>query len=597
MKAKPVVVAALAAAGLGTAAATSTSIESRAVTAEVLGEIEAELGRSLASLEVPGEPKPYFIAYKVTEVEVNDVSASLGATLAKRERHFVNLDASVRVGDYQLDNANFVIPRQEDVDGLASITLPLEATPRIARKAAWLATDAAFQEALAQYTAKQASLRRRTTAGAAVPSYTREPPVVAMDPVVVPPLESASDLEALAARVSLAFRDRPTIRESHVAYTSFLERRWYLNAEGTRAHDTRRVTGVVIVASTRADDGEVLSLYTSHYGHTLADLPPVAALEKEAASLADQLDALRAAPVLGNYTGPVLFEGVGAAGIVRHTLAPQLSGTPVPDGSPDEDFLGGKLTDRIGLRVVSPLLSVIDDPTTNRAAGHALIGGYRFDDEGVPGRRVQVIDRGKLVTLLMSRTPSAKIAHSNGHARRAGTGIFTGSPTNLFLRGHRGKSARALRRALIAEAKAQGLDYGLIVAQFDDPVVTANGELGPRQLLEELNARRGSELPRVALAYRLYTDGRIELVRGVQLAETPLRIWRDVIAVGNRPAVLSFLATTDDGTGLRLRGGGPGFVPSAGIESSIVTPALLFRELDAKRAPASLIPPPPVPKP
>src|SRR5690606_31740567 len=180
------------------------------------------------------------------------------------------------------------------------------------------------------------------------------------------------------------------------------------------------------------------------------------------------------------YTGPVLFQGDGAVGIARTTLAPALSGTPVPFGlgGRDAQRFGGELRDRLGLRVVAPLLTVVDDPTTHRVDGVSVIGGYRFDDEGVPAQRVRVIRGGDLEALLMSRTPSRKQTGSNGHARLAlPGGIFRGTATNLSVEARRGIGERALVRRLLAEAKAQGLPYGLVIRQLDDPAMTANSEL------------------------------------------------------------------------------------------------------------------------
>ncbi len=592
-------VAALAACIALVGIASSARAGSKVINDEMIGKLDAEMQRNIEQLRVRGETKPYFFAYKLTEVEVNDVAATLGSTLSARERHFMNLDASVRVGDYSFDNSNFVVPRGESIDGLASIPLPLEATPKIAGRAAWLTMDAAYKEALAQYTAKKAATARRPAGASKADSYSREPTLVKMDPIEVPALEGKDALEGLAKDVSAVFRDKAHIRESHVAYTSFLERRWYFNSEGSRAHDVRRVSGVVVVATTRAADGEILTLYTTHYGHTLADLPKPAALKKQAAEMAATLDKMRNAPALGNYTGPVLFVDGGAAAMARHTLTQHLSGTPVPDGVSDAQTFGDAFSGRLGARVVAPILSVWDDPTATKSGKTAIIGGFQFDDEGVTARKVNIIVNGVLETLLMSRTPSASIKNSNGHARKQGPGMYHGSTTNLFVTGKKGKPRKALIKELIKEAKAQGLEYAVIVEQWDDPVVTATGELTPFELVDELQGRKAEDLPPVLLAHKVYVkDGRQELVRGVQLVgPVRPRAWRDVIAVGNKPYVTNYLATADDAILTRFRGGGTGFVPSAGVESSITTPDLLFRELDIRRTPASLIEAPVVPAP
>jgi TldD protein len=578
---------------------------SRAVTPEILDAVADEIQRAMRGMQIPGEPKPYFVGHKLTEIEVNDVVASLGATTWKQERHFALIEARVHVGDHQLDNSNFVIANAEATDGVTQFPLPMEATPRIARRAAWLVTDAAYKEALEQFRAK---LDTRRASGAALggerPSSTRQPPLVREDPVLVPALESAEELEKRAHAVSEVFRKMAHVRDSRVAFTSFLERRWYINSEGTSAHDTRRVSGVIIVATSQAEDGQELALHFSRYGHTAADLPGVAELVREAETLSRELAALRTAPVMEPYTGPVLFEGEAAAGIVRTTLAPHLGGTPLPEGlsAGEAQQFGGALAGRIGLRVISSLLSLIDDPTERhggkRGAKQALIGGYQIDDEGVPAQRVEVIANGTLKSLLRSRTPAQQGETSNGHARRTTSGgVFHGSATNLFVEGKGGLSSAQLRRKLLAEAKAQGLPYALVIRRLDDPAATATPELTMRELQHLFTTTDPQMPPAALLAYRLYPNGKEELVRGVQLRPVQIRAWRDILAVGNTLTVFNFLAAGEHHLMQKLIGVGNGEVPSSGIESSVVTPDLLFKELDVvgnvvgRREPP-LVPPP-----
>jgi len=102
---------------------------STAITKEVLGAVAIELQRAMSEMHIPGAPAPYFLGYKLTEVEVNDVVASLGAAIDDKERHFVSLEAHVHVGSYDKDNSNFVAPRRENLDGNVTIPLSLEASP------------------------------------------------------------------------------------------------------------------------------------------------------------------------------------------------------------------------------------------------------------------------------------------------------------------------------------------------------------------------------------------------------------------------------------------------------------------------------------
>jgi len=582
-------------------AAEPVGAASKAVTNEIVDAIAEEMNRDKTDLEIPGAPKPYNISYKITEVDVNDAVATLGQTTSKRNRHFVNLEARVRVGSPALDNGNFVVPGADEIDAVATLNLPLEATPRIARRAAWLVTDAAYKEALIQLRAKLEARGSICSVHAEVPSWTETKAVVSDDPVLVQPLESVEELDARAKALSALFRDQKTIRDSRVAVTSYLERRWYITTEGTSVADTRRASGVLIYASGQATDGQGIAQYFERYGHTAKDLPTDDELKTATKQLIADVGALEQAPVMDSYTGPVLFEGEGAVGAIRFTLAPHLGGTPVPEGlSPVEaKAFGGALTDKVGLRVLSPKLSLVDDPTAYDAAGHALIGGYKIDDEGVAAQKVEVVKDGTLKSLLTTRTPSAKGQVSNGHARRtAEGGAFHGSATNLFVVAKGGVPRKALEAQLLAAAKAENLKYGLVVKRFDDAAITSAPEQSRRELLALISSTDRELPPPTILAYKLFPGGKQQIVRGVQLGEVPIRAWKDVLGVGNELTVFNFLAAQENQLQLRVTGGAEdGFVPSSGIESSIITPDLLLREIDVVGTTAGERPLPVLPKP
>jgi TldD protein len=562
---------------------------SKAVTAEIIDAIAEEMNRDSQRLVIPGAPPPYSISYKITEVEVNQVSAKLGETIAKEPRHFVNLEAHVRVGSPDLDNGNFVVPDGSGLDGTFAIPLPLEATPRIAKRAAWIATDTAYKEALIQLRARLESRKAGgTTVPTDVPAWTSAKPLVSEEPVLVAPLETVDELEARAKAVSAVFRDTPGLRDSRVAMSSYLERRWYLTTEGTSVTDTRRASGLVIEASGQAADGQLVHDYFMRYGHTAKDLPTDDELKAESKKLAGSVVALAKAPVMDHYSGPVLFEGEGAVGIVRATLVPNLGGTPLPEGlNPQEaKQFGGAFNDSVGEIALSRNLSLVDDPTAQTSgpagAGKALIGGYKVDDEGVAAQKVEVAKDGLLKSLLTSRTPSRKGQVSNGHARRtAEGGAFQGSATNLFVIGKGGVSRKALEQQLIAAARSDHKPYALVIRQFDDPAVTSEqADFTRHELMQTIKTTNQDLPPPATLAYKLYSDGHEELVRGVQLREVPIKAWKHVIGIGNDPIAYNFLQAPENQLTLKISGVDQGYVPSSGIESAVITPDLLFEDLD-----------------
>jgi hypothetical protein len=141
-------------------------------------------------------------------------------------------------------------------------------------------------------------------------------------------------------------------------------------------------------------------------------------------------------------------------------------------------------------------------------------------------------------------------------------------------------AAAALKNKLLGEVRAAGLTSGLVIRQFDDAAVTATTELARRELIQIAVNTNQALPPPTLLAYRVTLDGKEQLVRGAQLDELPIKAWKDVVAVGNTPTVANYLASTESQIEHRIDGVEEGFVPSSGIESSVTTPDLLFKELD-----------------
>jgi TldD protein len=69
---------------------------------------------------------------------------------------------------------------------------------------------------------------------------------------------------------------------------------------------------------------------------------------------------------------------------------------------------------KIGERVASPLVTVVDDPTLSQKRG-----SYAFDDEGVPSQRTLLVEEGILRGYLYDRLSAFKEGvHSTGNGRR-----------------------------------------------------------------------------------------------------------------------------------------------------------------------------------
>lgn len=128
------------------------------------------------------------------------------------------------------------------------------------------------------------------------------------------------------------------------------------------------------------------------------------ALVREAADAA--LRRLDARPVVPGR--PVVLVAPGAGGVLVHeAVGHSLEGDVVARGS---SFLSG----RVGERIASESLTVVDDPLMP-----GLAGTHAHDDEGAPGRRTVLIERGVLRGMLTDGVRAGfRTEGATGHGRR-----------------------------------------------------------------------------------------------------------------------------------------------------------------------------------
>jgi hypothetical protein len=92
-----------------------------------------------------------------------------------------------------------------------------------------------------------------------------------------------------------------------------------------------------------------------------------------------------------------------------------------------------------------------------------------------------------------------------------------------------------------------------------------------------------------ALVYKIYPDGKEELVRSVRFRGVSARSLRDIIAASDESALFNF---TDSNAPLALVGAG-----NYTTTSSVIAPALLFDELELEPIQEEVSKPPIVPAP
>jgi predicted Zn-dependent protease len=387
----------------------------------------------------------------------------------------------------------------------------------------------------------------------------------------------SDQLSDVVIRLSAVAREFVEIAGSHVTGTYSTVRRRLVSSEGAASDEKRGTVRVDAVAETQAPDGMRLVNFVTFTALTPSGLPPLIDMQKAVRHMASELTAMRNAPIASNGAASILFEGVAAGQIAKLLLGDNLAGTPAPRTASGSEERGqtSDFAERLGQKVAAPLLTVVDDPLRDMGPGRApLFGAYRVDDEGIGSERVTLVESGILKGLLMTRAPRKEIAHSNGHARATRFGGPRALVGNLIVSGKLGASrggltASALRGEMAKVAKSEGL-RSYVVRLLDDPTVPgiASGDEGA-SMFSIGGTGRSAPSVKPLVVYRLNADGKEELVRGLTLEGLVPRSLKDIVAMGKEATVYNY------------QEGGAGFV---GIPSSVVTPSLLFTDVDVRRS-------------
>jgi len=552
-----------------------------------------EMARTVSQLRLAGMEKPYFVAYRVDEIQQVKVSATLGdLTVTHPTRHRV-LRVELRVGDYALDNSNYLAPR--NFSGGASHMFsgvgqaPLDDDYAEIRRQFWLATDAEYKKALEDLSGKRAALENRKRTDE-LPDFSREEPIKLEQPRVPMALDVPA-LEKLVRELSAGFKDVPEVYISSVEIEARDSYSRYLNSEGTWFTRSDPAVEFTARAESQASSGLPLVETIHLWGKSVSDLPNREQLTADVRAMAARLKRRREAASIETYNGPVLFEQRAAAEIFAQVFAPGLIGMRIPlsdDPRFEMSFSqfmgqigGGSFQDKIGGRVLPDFLSVVDNPKLTEYAGSELLGSCAVDDDGVPTRETRLVQRGILKTLLTTRAPVKNISHSTGSRRGWGP-----APSNLIVSSEKGTSEKELRQELLRRAHERGLEYAIVVRRMGGGGVeslmrmaaTVTRQAAPSAILLEI--------------YKVYPDAREELLQGIQLTDLTGPMFKDIVAVGDKPVVYTDQFVPKMGTLFSMGFGG------AGVELpkvSYVVPSLLFDDVTLTKV-TGPFPAPPVSK-
>lgn len=542
-----------------------------------------ELQRSLKKLQLESLEKPYFLSYRIAELANVSANASFGSLLSSSEGTRRLLATECRVGSPERDNTNFFSMRNSmsgviRVQADFGLALPLDDDYDEYRRQLWLSTDSAYKQALDDVAKKRGALEHRTRTGDS-PDFSTEAVTKIVDdsPAIV---FSKAEAEALVKELSALFRKAKGIDNSGVRFDLNNRLVRFISSEGTEYWRREPSLMLNYYGEAQAADGMPIIDVESIYVSRREDLPSREALTARIQAFQQRILKLKEAPLLQRYAGPVLFESSAAAELVAQALLPSLLGTPrlVVDDARFEGMFSsdaGSLIDKVGTRILPTHMSLSDDPTIPN-----LGGSYKVDEEGVAAKANVLIENGMLRQMLRTRALIAGTKQSTGNRRLLGA-----APSNIVLQSKKGSDAAALRAELLQVVKDRGLEFGMIVRKIANPgdqfarsrnrvIISTGGGSGAQ----------GVPIAPVIEAYKVFPDGREELVRNLSVLGFGPNQFRDVLSTGKEAT--PYTAQFRNPRPSPVFGGA---ISLGRMQVTYQVPALLFEDVTLQR-PAGEIP-------
>jgi predicted Zn-dependent protease len=542
----------------------------------ILTALAGELERSV-TLQLEDLDKPYFIQYAVDDTSTHRIGATCGAITGSSGNRSRLLYTKVRVGSYELDNTNFGgstggFGRRGGGRGRGgarrggAVPLPIDGDVAAIRRAIWTATDGEYKSAAEALAQKRAYLEDRKSADRPA-DFTRQEPARAIAPLAAFSDLDHSECEDLMRRITARFVEYDFIQNSSADLTSSVRNSYLLNSEGTRLRQGKTRISLRITAEVQADDGDRISDSLSYIADSPAGFPTFDEIIDDVEGLATSLELLTKAPVLEDYTGPVLFDEEASPQLLGELLARGIAASASAVGGGRRRFSATTSLEKyLDKRILPRSFQVYDDPRAADCDGVFLAGSYLIDEEGVAAERVDLVTGGSLKKLLTCRSPSKYFTKSNGHGRRSGRSADASAGVGcLFLECAEGLAKEELRARLLETADDQGLDYALRVTRLRGSAAGGGmpslADMRSFMMGRQRSGGGGGGISDPVYVYKVYVeDGREELVRQCEFGDVSVSDLRKIVAAGKTPTVSN-------------RGG-------QGAGSSIIAPAVILEEVE-----------------
>ena len=180
-------------------------------------------------------------------------------------------------------------------------------------------------------------------------------------------------------------------------------------------------------------------------------------------------------------------------------------------------------------------------PTQKEWRGKALFGSYDVDREGVMAKPLHLVEKGVLEGFPADAPAGARVRRLERPGAAAGPQANDADISNLFVTSSETMPAADMKKKLIELIQSRNKPYGIIVRKMDFPSTAATG----RSARADAGcAGQPHPVSMPLLVYKVFPDGREELVRGMRFRGFNARSLRDILAAGDDATAFDFMDST-----------------------------------------------------
>lgn len=525
----------------------------------LLQAMKKEMKRTMDGLAMQSTP-PYFLSYAVTETKTIRMNATFGNIKSAEHTNSRILDIDIRVGNHELDNTHTIRgSRFEFGGGGRGIELPMTNDEQALRSVMWNATDKLYKKAVERYGKVLTNRAVKVKEEDSSADFSKQQSVEYLEEDQSYNVDSIQWAQKIK-RLSSLFSIDPNIYTGEVFFQADIITKYFVSCEGTIIRQSEPNVRLFASASTKAEDGMTLPLFSSYFGFVPDNLPSEEMIASDIRNMIATLGKLRNAPLAETYSGPAILSGPASGVFFHEIFGHRVEGHRQKDPNSSQTFKSF-----LNKQILPDFIDVVFDPGLKTLNGQDIVGYYKYDDEGVKAEKVIAVEKGIFKNFLMSRSPIESFPISNGHGRRQPGLRPVSRQSNLLVQAARTVSFDSLRTLLRDECKKQNKEYGLYFVE-----ISGGFTFTARTIPNAFNVQP-------LVVYKVFADGRPdELVRGVDLIGTPLTTFNNIIAASHDIGIFNGVCGAESG----------------GVPVSASSPSLFVKTIEVQKKQKSQAKPP-----